>query len=92
MAVTLRTLLEIYKRQNPHFRHEYNGESWNIWTLRDNNTGGYPDFADIGTPELEQLLIGMLMDQARSLRYDAKSQIDTANQIDKVLSDYKDKR
>lgn len=53
---TLKQLMDTYKSINKEFRHEFNGETWNVWTNNYSQDGGYPNVQGLTTDRFEEWL------------------------------------
>ena len=53
---TLKQLMDTYKGINKEFRHEFNGETWNVWISSYREDGGYPNYCDLTTAKFEEWL------------------------------------
>lgn len=86
VMAALKALIDAYKKVNKDFRADYDGASWKVWILADNNTGGYPDFTGMTNEELAEKLTQSLRANATTLRYRAEALLRHSNEILELLN------
>jgi hypothetical protein len=66
---SIKRLIEVCKSLNFDLRHEYDGETWNVWFGRDD----CPDYQHISSERLVEVLKTKIEQKANELRLTKKS-------------------